>query len=388
MQVCAFFHIFTRLSDCEAQGEFSLPMSALVNQSRRARDVGASHWLSHEAFIQTYRKCRVHDWSYGTLPVCQKFDTIDMLNSSSWQNRYPSCDGSQQSPITIMFEHTEYRYFEPIQFLNYDTRLQLDVETFGTTVFFYPFGLDVGVFGGPLHVQYSFFMGTVHFGTESHSGSEHVVENKRYAAEMQLIHTTEITSDNDCLQEANGLLVLVILLEEAAENNQDLVRFLYALQELPTHHGANTISEFLMSSLVPRSTVEYYIYPGSLSFPPCTERVINVVFQKTVPIGRKQLDELRKLSWNLGSDASCVGPVAKNVRAIPLDAGVQPRRTIFRSFLLLDAASSVAGPSCAAILAAVTTAAVARAFVIISLGDHDSSSFAHRVRGTQLIAYA
>ncbi|KAK8759139.1 hypothetical protein V5799_003237 [Amblyomma americanum] len=97
-------------------------------------------------------------------------------------------------------------------------------------------------------------------------------------------------SDNDCLQEANGLLVLVILLEEVEDNNQELVPFLYALQELSAQHGTRTISEFLVASLVPRSTVEYYIYPGSLTFPPCTERVINVVFQRTVPIGRKQTE--------------------------------------------------------------------------------------------------
>ncbi|XP_077507699.1 carbonic anhydrase 9-like [Amblyomma americanum] len=183
-------------------------------------------------------------------------------------------------------------------------------------------------------------------------------------------------SDNDCLQEANGLLVLVILLEEVEDNNQELVPFLYALQELSAQHGTRTISEFLVASLVPRSTVEYYIYPGSLTFPPCTERVINVVFQRTVPIGRKQLEELRKLRWSLGGDASCVGLVADNVRAIQIGADVQSTRTIFRSFLSLDAAaSSVTGPSCAAVLAAVAAAAASRAFVITSLSHRDLSSF-------------
>ncbi|XP_075539696.1 uncharacterized protein LOC142574521 [Dermacentor variabilis] len=81
------------------------------------------------------------------------------------------------------------------------------------SLFFYPFGLDLGVFGGPLQVQYSFFMGTIHFGQGRDSGSEHLIEKQGYAAEVQLIHSTELTSDNDCLKEANGLLVLVILFE-------------------------------------------------------------------------------------------------------------------------------------------------------------------------------
>ncbi|XP_077508479.1 carbonic anhydrase 4-like [Amblyomma americanum] len=163
----------------------ALPRPSVANHSHRAREAGAHHWLSHERFIQAYKNCRGRDWSYGTLAPCLKFNTAQMLNSSSWQHRYPSCDGSQQSPIPILFSWSEYKHFEPIQFFNYDSRLQLDVELFGTTVFFYPFGLDLGVFGGPLNVQYSFFMGTLHFGMESETGSEHIVENQRYAAEVR-----------------------------------------------------------------------------------------------------------------------------------------------------------------------------------------------------------
>ncbi|KAL1471705.1 hypothetical protein MTO96_023535 [Rhipicephalus appendiculatus] len=177
-------------------------------------------------------------------------------------------------------------------------------------------------------------MGTIHFGKDGHSGSEHLIENQGYAAEVQLIHTTEMLSENDCLKEANGLLVLVILFEEKNDDNEDLAPFLDAMQELQDNaRNLHTSTNFLMSSLIPEDTLEYYIYPGSLSFPPCTERTINVVFQRTIPIGQKQLEELRKLRWRLGDDASCSGLLAGNVRPITDSRDtVKSTRTIFRSF--------------------------------------------------------
>ncbi|XP_077557790.1 carbonic anhydrase 12-like, partial [Haemaphysalis longicornis] len=246
------------------------------------------HWLTHERFIQNYRKCRLSDWSYGTVPFCKNFNTTHLLNSTEWSRRYPSCGGSQQSPIHLLFAHSTFHLFDPIQFFNYDSEMRLDVEMVGTTLFFYPFGLDVGVFGGPLEVPYSFFMGTIHFDRTSSAGSEHAIEKKRYAAEVQLVHSTEIMSENDCLREANGLLVLAVLLEEVAEDNPELATFLAALQELQVSGGTQSAPEFLLASLLPSSTLEYYVYPGSLPFPPCTERTINVVFATPLPIGRKQ----------------------------------------------------------------------------------------------------
>ncbi|XP_049271024.1 carbonic anhydrase 7 [Rhipicephalus sanguineus] len=345
---------------------------AEANHSQHSRIADVYHWYTSEKFIQAYRRCRVENWSYETLPLCLKYDTTDILNYTAWHRRYPSCGGSQQSPILVLFAQSEYKYFDPIQFLNYDSYLQIDIEMVGTTrkhpsqlskrhLFFYPFGVDLGVFGGPLQVQYSFFMGTIHIGKDRHSGSEHFIENQGYAAEVQLIHTTEMLSDNDCLKEANGLLVLVILFEEKNDDNEDLAPLLDAMQELQDNaHNLHTSTKFLMSSLIPDDTLEYYIYPGSLSFPPCTERTINVVFQRTVPIGQKQLEELRKLRWRLGGDASCTGPLAGNVRPITDGrGGVKSTRTIFRSFFSFT-------PSTGASTHAVRGAAVALFAVVAS----------------------
>ncbi|XP_070389193.1 uncharacterized protein [Dermacentor albipictus] len=210
---CLSLYVTVTSSHCAAQGAYSTAVYSEANHSQRSTSGDVHHWLTSEKFIRNYRSCRFENWSYKTLPLCLKYDTTGVFNSSTWHRRYPSCGGSQQSPIMVLFAQSEYKYFDPIQFFNYDSYLQLDIEMVGTTLFFYPFGLDLGVFGGPLQVQYSFFMGTIHFGKGRDSGSEHLIEKQGYAAEVQLIHSTELTSDNDCLKEANGLLVLVILFE-------------------------------------------------------------------------------------------------------------------------------------------------------------------------------
>nr|XP_037271543.1 carbonic anhydrase-related protein-like [Rhipicephalus microplus] len=306
-------------SRCAAHGTYL--SKAAVSHSQQSRMADVYHWCTNEKFILQRRTTRA--------------------DHTAWHRRYPSCGGSQQSPISVLFAQSEYKYFDPIQFLNYDSYLQIDIE----------------------RVQYSFFMGTIHFGKDSQSGSEHFIENQGFAAEVQLIHTTELLNENDCLKEANGLLVLVILFEEKNDDNEDLVPFLDAMQELhDSARNQHKSIEFLMSSLMPDDTLEYYIYPGSLSFPPCTERTINVVFQRTVPIGQKQLEELRKLRWRLGDDASCSGLLAGNVRPITDGrGGVKSTRTIFRSFLSFTPSTGVCSHD--------ISAAVVTLFVVVAVLD-------------------
>ncbi|KAL1471708.1 hypothetical protein MTO96_023536 [Rhipicephalus appendiculatus] len=87
---------------------------AAANHSQYSRIADVYHWYTSEKFIQAYRNCRVENWSYETLPLCLKYDTTDILNYTAWKRRYPSCGGSQQSPILVLFAQSEYKYFDPI----------------------------------------------------------------------------------------------------------------------------------------------------------------------------------------------------------------------------------------------------------------------------------
>ncbi|KAL3244929.1 hypothetical protein MRX96_018510 [Rhipicephalus microplus] len=175
-----------------------------VSHSQQSRIADVYHWCTNEKFI---RKCigtcvRTRGrWFEGEGADMRRGKRMITLPGTVGT---PRAGGSQQSPISVLFAQSEYKYFDPIQFLNYDSYLQIDIEM----------------------VQYSFFMGTIHFGKDSQSGSEHFIENQGFAAEVQLIHTTELLNENDCLKEANGLLVLVILFEEKNDDNEDLVPFL------------------------------------------------------------------------------------------------------------------------------------------------------------------
>ncbi|XP_070390426.1 carbonic anhydrase 2-like isoform X3 [Dermacentor albipictus] len=162
-------------------------------------------------------------------------------------------------------------------------------------VFVSPTNSRVAVYGGPLLVEYTFVLGVFHFGTGSGQGAEHHIDEQNNAAELQLIHYTETNIDIDCLKEVNGLLALVILFKETENNNTALSGFLKAVRELhvpgtneTSPKASSAVPKFFMSYFTPASTENYYLYSGSLTFPPCTERVINVVLSRSVEIGKDQ----------------------------------------------------------------------------------------------------
>lgn len=44
-----------------------------------------------------------------------------------------------------------------------------------------------------------------------------------------------------------------------------------------------------LSNFLPNTTLKYYLYPGSLTFPPCTNNIIVLVFSNPVAIGEAQV---------------------------------------------------------------------------------------------------
>ncbi|KAH9376574.1 hypothetical protein HPB48_002527 [Haemaphysalis longicornis] len=200
----------------------------------------------------------------------------------TWGSKYVDCKGKSQSPLHLRFLQSTYKQMESISFFNYDDDISLDVTIMGD---------NLAVYGGPLHVEYTFVQGVLHFGTGSGQGAEHHIDEQSNVAELQLIHYTETNIPIKCFKDANGLLVLVILFKEAEKNNSALSAFMTAVSEL---HGLSDTSprttlKFPMSNFMPSTTENYYIYSGSLTFPPCTERVINVVLGRSVDIGKEQV---------------------------------------------------------------------------------------------------
>ncbi|CAN7986254.1 unnamed protein product, partial [Ixodes hexagonus] len=249
----------------------------------------------------------------------------------NWASHFKTCGGTQQSPFPLRFLQSVFKPMEPMHFFNYDSDMTLDVEIMGANLFIFPNASRLAVFGGPLAGEYTFIMGAFHFGLNMSNGAEHKTDETDYAAELQLIHYTETDNPINCLKEVNGLLSLVVLFKEIPENNTELDSFISAVLELqgPARLSSTTRSRFYLSSFMPSTTTDFYLYSGSITFPPCTERVMTVVFERYVEIGKQQLDKLRLLKMRLGS-ATCQGLIAGNIRKLSEKMGAE--RTVYRSF--------------------------------------------------------
>lgn len=288
----------------------------------------------------------------------------------TWSVKYPDCKGKSQSPLHLRFLQSTYKDMPPINFFNYDTEMALNVEVRGANLMVFPNNSRVAVYGGPLLVEYTFIQGVLHFGTGSGQGAEHHIDEQNNVAELQLIHYTETNIAVNCLKEINGLLALVILFKETEINNTDLTGFMKAVRELhtPSVNGSSpkesaSVSKFFMSFFTPSSTENYYLYSGSLTFPPCTERVINVVLSRSVHIGKDQLAELRKLKWRLLTQPCTSATVAGNVRRIPTGTTGAETRAVYRNFRFMTRMGATrtahAAPTTAALVVVSVTLAVA-----------------------------
>ncbi|XP_077534294.1 carbonic anhydrase 1-like [Haemaphysalis longicornis] len=282
------------------------------------------NYFDPSTIVDALLACDFTDWVHTVPQNCSITSSIH--SQDTWGSKYVDCKGKSQSPLHLRFLQSTYKQMESISFFNYDDDISLDVTIMGD---------NLAVYGGPLHVEYTFVQGVLHFGTGSGQGAEHHIDEQSNVAELQLIHYTETNIPIKCFKDANGLLVLVILFKEAEKNNSALSAFMTAVSEL---HGLSDTSprttlKFPMSNFMPSTTENYYIYSGSLTFPPCTERVINVVLGRSVDIGKEQLMELRKLKWQLKTPQSCRdGPVAGNIRKLIQPATGAESRTVYRNF--------------------------------------------------------
>ncbi|KAL3181929.1 hypothetical protein MRX96_035875 [Rhipicephalus microplus] len=295
------------------------------------------NYFDPSAIVESLRKCDVSDWVYSVPSNCSISSSIH--TQETWSTKYPDCKGKSQSPLHLRFLQSTYKDMPPINFFNYDTEMILNVEIRGANLLVSPNNSRVAVYGGPLLVEYTFVLGVLHFGTGSGQGAEHNIDDRVNAAELQLIHYTETNIDIDCFKEVNGLLALVILFKESENNNTALTGFMKAVRELhaPSTNGTSpkesaAVPKFFMSYFTPASTENYYLYSGSLTFPPCTERVINVVLSRPVDIGKDQLAELRKLKWRLLTQPCSSATVAGNIRKLVTSTTGAETRAVYRNF--------------------------------------------------------
>jgi len=136
-----------------------------------------------------------------------------------------------------------------------------------------------------------------HWGERSNDGSEHLLANQGFAAEIHMVHYNEAHGVVDAAKKhGDGLAVLGIFLQESQHDNPALEPLIQALKRTPYKgQTAEFPGGFDLTKLLPGNR-DFCTYCGSLTTPPYTECVVWTVFAHPIPISRRQLDVFRSLN--------------------------------------------------------------------------------------------
>ncbi|XP_077508308.1 carbonic anhydrase 1-like [Amblyomma americanum] len=273
-------------------------------------------------------------WAHKS-PYCGNVTNVDpnfSENQDAWPHFEKACGNPGQSPVNINFLQTSFKSFAPISFLGYNLPFRFKVENGGHALYITPEDAHLESYGGPLPARYKLSKGVFRFGNEtSEKGSEHTLDGRDFAAELQLLMSCETPTPSDCLRRDKGLAMFVILFEKREAPNPLLDVLINATEHM-TSRGNSTETKIPMAYLLPNTTLSYYIYLGSLTFPPCTNKALVVVFSNAVFIGEQQLRKLRNnLYYYFGT---CKNRVAGNLRK-QQSLG---NRVVYRSFKFTGAA--------------------------------------------------
>jgi len=229
---------------------------------------------------------------------------------SHWLSVALNAAGYNQSPVVIERAHAKFdpdlkaKKLEPA----YDKSAGKSLSNNGHSATIAIDGSESRLSGGPLASAYTLKQFHFHWGSKTGSGSEHMIDNRTYSAELHFVHwnSSKYAAFEDAVKEADGLAVLTVFLE-ASKTDQD-------------HPGLKVLTDLLPSvrfsgdkvpvpagydpaTLLPDERTRYWTYHGSLTTPPCYESVQFIIYEKTIEVSEKQLQAFRSL--NTCSRDSC-----------------------------------------------------------------------------------
>ncbi|XP_049820346.1 carbonic anhydrase 1 isoform X2 [Aethina tumida] len=169
--------------------------------------------------------------------------------------------------------------------------------------------------GGPLLHDYVFGNVTLRWGPTDDEGSEHMLDAKRYAMEMQLsfikIENEVMPLRVNVLNAAkNGDLAYVsYFFMVTPVDNPYMEQIVNNLENVKSVYASVNIEPMPLSLLAPGFNRKYLTYEGSLTYPPCTEGVLWILQPEALTISRRQMKKFRKLTGANGLILNNTRPV-------------------------------------------------------------------------------
>ncbi|KAH8346661.1 hypothetical protein KR084_007597 [Drosophila pseudotakahashii] len=277
------------------------------------------------------------------LPFAANFrsNDFDYQAPTRWQDSYPDCGGSDQSPIAISTRKVIPLSLPPLVFGVYDEFFDdlVTVSNNGHTGIYKDFSLNFGnqsilfivefkvpttiygvkpyVTGGLLQDCYEAEGVHFHWGSPESKGSEHVLNGRRFDLEMHIVHrNTKYLTLEEAQQNSDGLTVLAVLFKVVRAGptfyQPGLNEVFSSLLHLGNFNSSYTVQEriTLGSLLGNLDRGNFYTYKGSLTTPPCSPVVQWHVFGEVLPISHLELPKFWQLRDRLGR------PLQKNFRPL------------------------------------------------------------------------
>ncbi|KAH8270427.1 hypothetical protein KR018_009959, partial [Drosophila ironensis] len=226
-----------------------------------------------------------------------------------WSEDYAKCSGKHQSPINIDLVNAVEKKFPKLEFYNFNVEPRgMHMSNNGHTVLVkMSFDEDKmpTVRGGPLAERsplgYQFEQFHFHWGENDTVGSEDLIDNHAYPAELHVVlRNLEYPDFSSALDKDHGIAVMAFFFQVVSGTSSDgYEKFTSLLAQIDRKGKAvNMTNPRPLREYVSRSLESYYSYTGSLTTPPCSEEVTWIDFTAPIDITEKQLNAFRLLTAN------------------------------------------------------------------------------------------
>ncbi|KAL9899640.1 carbonic anhydrase 2-like [Glossina fuscipes fuscipes] len=223
-------------------------------------------------------------------------------NTEAWGNDYEQCNGRRQSPIALRTERSLWVPYLNLKFGNYDVPLtNVTLMNIGYTVQFQVPPTENGqlpfITGAKLNDRYEADNVHFHWGSPTSQGAEHLIDGRRYSAEMHIVHkNVRYGTVEEATMNPDGLAVLGIFLEgvnNPTVSYPGLDEIFNHLPEVREYESTSQLNNpFTMRQLLGNlNTKVFFSYSGSLTTPPCSEAVRWFVFRDALQISQNQLNK-------------------------------------------------------------------------------------------------
>lgn len=226
----------------------------------------------------------------------------------NWAKDNKLCSGKHQSPINIDTLHVIKMQYSDINYFNFDIKPKAVLATNnGHTILVtmnFEKGKEPRMNGGPLdtnNTDYQFEQFHFHWGENDTVGSEDMINNQRYPVEMHVVMRNLNFKDlSSALGQEHGIAVLAFFFKASGRKyNPFYGEFVEMISSLDRKGKSEDLVESLpLMKFLSTNSMNYYSYIGSLTTPPCTEKVIWIDYQKPIALADYQLDLFRQLMDN------------------------------------------------------------------------------------------